>query len=437
MKQTRRFDAIVVGAGPAGSTAALVVARAGLSVALLERGEYPGSKNVSGAALYGTKLLERLHPGFWQEAPVERPITRRILGLVSETSLLCLDFRSGNLSVPPFEGYTVIRPKLDRWLAEKAVEAGVVLVPGTVVDSLIRENGVVKGVRTRREQGDLYGDVVIAADGVNSFLAKEAGLQREFKAHELSLGVKEIIGIDRSLVEERFQLNANEGVTYELLGSITEDVNGGGFLYTNRDSISIGVIVQISSMTEKRIKPYELLEQFKEHPAIRPLVRGGRVREYSAHMIPEGGWKMLPRFFAPGLLVAGDAAGLVLVTGTYLHGINYAMISGEAAAETVIEASKRGDFSNATLSQYETLLKRKHVLADFKKFQRAPNFLNNPRLQNVYPRTVCLALKNISFADEYAPKKKIPGLVFSEFKKSGVSWAKVIRDFFEGWRALG
>lgn len=437
MKQTKRFDAIVVGAGPAGSTAALVLARSGLRVALLERGEYPGAKNVSGAALYGTKLLERLHPGFWQEAPVERPITRRILGLVSETSLSCLDFRSDNLSMPPFEGYTVIRPKLDRWLAEKAVEAGAILVPGTVVDGLIRENGMVKGVHTRREQGDLYGDVVIAADGVNSFLAKEAGLQREFEADELSLGVKEIIGLDRSLIEERFQLNANEGVTYELLGSITEDVNGGGFLYTNRDSISIGVIVQISSMMEKRIKPYELLEQFKEHPGIRPLVRGGRVREYSAHMIPEGGWKMLPRFFAPGLLVAGDAAGLVLVTGTYLHGINYAMISGEAAAETVIEASKRGDFSNATLLQYETLLERKHVLADFKKFQRAPNFLNNSRLQSVYPRAMCLTLENISFAGEDAPKKKILSLVFSEFKKSGVSWAKIIRDVFEGWRALG
>src|SRR5579883_1250766 len=92
MKQ--QFDAIVVGAGPAGSTAALAMARAGLQVALIERGEYPGAKNVSGAALYAPNLLAELLPNFWEEAPVERYLTRRVITFLSQDSALSVDFRT-------------------------------------------------------------------------------------------------------------------------------------------------------------------------------------------------------------------------------------------------------------------------------------------------------------------------------------------------------
>lgn len=435
MTPEKQFDVIIVGGGPAGITAALVSARAGLRVALLERGEYPGAKNVSGAALYGTHFLEKLMPGFWLEAPIERYITRKVIGFMSGQALASFDFKSDRLGVPPFNGFTIIRPRFDRWLACKAQEAGALIIPKTVVDGLIQEQGVVKGVRTRRDKGNLYAGVIIAADGVNSFLAREAGLQRELRAGELSLGVKEVIALDRQAIEERFQLNANEGVTYEFVGSVTGDVNGGGFLYTNEDSLSIGVIVQISSLLEKGARPYELLEKFKNHPSIKPMIRGGVLKEYSAHMVPEGGWKMFPKLFAPGLLVAGDAAGMVLVTGYHLQGINYAMMSGQAAAEAAIEAVKKKDFSSAALSRYETLLQEKNILPDFKSYQRTPRVLNNPRLQNVYPEMICRSAESL-FTVGDNPKQKILGHFASEIKHSKVTWLELIRDLFEGGRAM-
>ncbi|ACV64943.1 Electron-transferring-flavoproteindehydrogenase [Desulfofarcimen acetoxidans DSM 771] len=432
----KQFDAIVVGGGPAGTTAALVLARAGMRVVVLERGEYPGAKNVSGAALYGTRLLERLHPGFWLDAPIERYITRKVLGFMSEHALTSIDFKSENMGLPPYNAFTVIRPKFDRWLALKAEEAGALIISGTVVDGLIKENGVIKGVRTRRDKGELYADIVIAADGVNSFLAREAGLQRELKANELSLGIKEIIALDRQTIEERFQLSGNEGVTHEFVGSVTGEATGGGFLYTNEDSLSIGVIMQVSSMLENRIRPYELLEKLKSHPSVRPLVRGGLAKEYSAHMIPEGGWKMFPKLFAPGLLVAGDAAGMVLATGYYLQGINYAMISGEAAAETAIEAIKKKEYSVSTLAKYELLLKEKHVLTDFKNFQNATDILNNRRFQNLYPEIICCSMEKL-FAHGESSKQKLVGNLSSQVKDSKASWLKIALDLFEGGRALG
>lgn len=435
MKNRRHFDAIVVGAGPAGSTAAMVMAQKGLNVVLIERGEYPGAKNVSGGALYDTQLLERLYPDFYREAAVERHISRRILGFMSPEHLMTMDFRCDHFSKAPYSGFTVIRPKLDQWLARKAKEAGALLITDTVVDGLIKQNGQVTGVYTRRPHGEVYANVVVAADGVNSLLAKQAGLQRTFHAHEISLGVKEIIELGRSRIDERFQLNADEGTAYEIVGSVTGDVNGGAFLYTNGSSVSIGVITQLSSLVEKEAKAYEFLEKFKQHRAIRPLIRGGIVKEYSAHLIPEGGWNMFPRLYAPGLIVAGDAVGFVLVTGYYLHGMNYAMASGEAAAKTVIAALSNNDYSASSLARYETFLDEHNILKEFKTFRRTPNFLNNERVQNIYPDMICRTAEQIFKCE--GKKEKLWRQISSVIKQSPVTWTRVVRDLYEGGRAIG
>ncbi len=314
----QQFDTIVVGAGPAGSSAALAMARAGLQVALIERGEYPGAKNVSGAALYAPNLLAELLPGYWEEAPLERYLTRRAITFLGQEAAVSLDFRTQHFSRPPYNGFTILRPRFDRWLASKAEEAGALLITSTVVDDLLYKDGRVIGVLCRRQDGELYAPIVIAADGANSFLAKKAGLQHEFRPDEMTLGVKEVLRLDAQTIEERFNLSGDEGMSNEYVGYATGEVKGGGFLYTNRDTLSIGVIVQIASLAQHKMRAYDLLDQFKQHPAVAPLVRDSVTLEYSAHMIPEGGWAMLPSLSRAGFMVVGDAAGFVFAAGLFL-----------------------------------------------------------------------------------------------------------------------
>jgi electron transfer flavoprotein-quinone oxidoreductase len=436
LAKQRDYDAIVVGAGPAGSGAALLMARAGMRVLLVERGEYPGAKNVSGAAFYGSAILHEVIPNFWEEAPVERILTRRTLGFMSPESSLGIDFQTTNFATPPYNGFTIMRPRFDRWFAGKAVEAGATLVSSTVVDDLIYDGEQVIGVKTRREQGDVRADVVIACDGVNSFLAKKASLQKTFDSHEISLGVKEVIGLDQGVLEDRFRLSGDEGAVAEYVGDITAEVHGGGFLYTNKDSLAIGIIVQLSSLAEHKQRPYELLERFKAHPSIAPLVRGGKPREYSAHLVPEAGLSMMPKLHRDGMMVAGDAAAFCFATGLYIEGINYAMQSGFAAAEAAILAYEAKDFSAASLGRYRDRLNERHVLPDFKSFKSAPEYVNSERMANLYPALLTRGAEELFRVDGHG-KKKIMTIARQTMKDNDVSKLLLLKDLYNGGKAFG
>ena len=435
---TLRYDVVVVGAGPAGSAAALVAARAGLQVLLVERGEHPGAKNVSGAAFYSPQVLEELVPEFWRAAPVERVLTRRVISFTSADSSLAIDFRSERLNSQPYNGFTVLRPRFDRWLADQAVASGATLLAATVVDDLLRDGGGrVTGVRVRRPDGDIEAAVVIACDGVNSFLAKRAGLRGELRPDQVSLGVKEVVALDRGVMEERFGLGEMDGVTYEFVGSVSGGVSGGAFLYTNLESLSLGVIVQVASLAERRVPAYELLEGFKAHPSVAPLVRGGRLVEYSAHMVPEGGLDMLPRLFGDGLMVAGDAAGLCLATGLYLEGINYAIASGRAAGETAVEAIRSlGRADASALRAYERRLDEMGVLPDFRRYRRAPRFVLSDRMHSVYPELLTGVAERV-LAPRGARKRKLLPLARAELRTHGIAMTRLVRDLVEGGRAFG
>lgn len=156
-----KFDAIVVGAGIAGSTAAYVMAKAGLDVLVIERGNYPGSKNMTGGRLYAHSL-ERVIPGFAKEAPVERRVTREKISFMTEEDTVTLDYHSAAPKTPEAESYTVLRGKFDQWLASKAEEAGAQFIPGIRVDRLLQdESGRITGVQAGEDE--LEANVVILA----------------------------------------------------------------------------------------------------------------------------------------------------------------------------------------------------------------------------------------------------------------------------------
>jgi electron transfer flavoprotein-quinone oxidoreductase len=259
-------------------------------------------------------------------------------------------------------------------------------------------------------------------------------LQREFHADEMTLGVKEVLRLDARTIEERFQLAEGEGMSNEYVGFASGNVKGGACLYTNRDTLSIGVVVQIASLAEQRARAYDLLDRFKQHPAIAPLVRDSIQVEYSAHMIPEGGWTMLPKLSRAGLMVVGDAAGFVFAAGLFLEGMNFAIASGLAAAETAQEARAEHDYSEQSLSRYRRRLEKSFVLQDLKRFRHVPAFVNNERLQNVYPELFCQAAENI-FRSNGTPRRKLGRTLYQTLHKK-VPLHTMLRDGWQAARAL-
>jgi electron transfer flavoprotein-quinone oxidoreductase len=256
-------------------------------------------------------------------------------------------------------------------------------------------------------------------------MAEKAGLRPPGSSHEYAVGFKEVIELSSQAIDERFGLKPGEGAAQLFLGDLTKGRFGGGFLYTNRSSLSLGVVLRIKDLAEGiPLKEAPLfLDEFKERPEIALLIGGGEMVEYSAHLISEAGYAGLIRPFADGFVVAGDAASFSLNVGLTVRGMEFAIASGVLAARAVKQAREKKDFSATGLSVYQTLLENSFILKDLKTFQQAPTFLDNPRLFQHYPQLAGDLLQSL-FTIGSEPKRK-----FSKTIREKVPWS-------EGWEIL-
>ena len=427
-----RFDAIVVGAGPAGSAAAYTMAKAGLSVLQLERGEYPGAKNVQGAILYADPL-DKLMPEFREEAPLERHVIEQRMWMLDDTSYVGMHYRSEDFNEDRPNRYTIIRAQFDKWFSRQVRAAGAVLLCETTVTELVRDdNGKVIGVRTDRGDEPVYADVVVLGEGVNGLLGQRAGLRSELKPDHVALAVKEMHFMPQDVLESRFNLKGNEGVVIEAMGTVTAGMVGTGFIYTNKESLSIGIGCLVSDFVESGATPYGLLEAFKKHPAIEPLLRGSEVKEYSAHLIPEGGYKAVPELYGDGWLVVGDAGHFV--NGVHREGSNLAITTGRVAGETVIALKQAGSpLDRKNLRAYKNQLDHSFVMKDLKKYKDLPTFMHkNKHMFNIYPKLMSQATQSwfrVDGTDKLSKEREIIG----EFRKQR-GFAGLLGDAFKMMR---
>ncbi|MFQ6106747.1 MAG: FAD-dependent oxidoreductase [Thermoplasmata archaeon] len=426
-----RFDVAVIGAGPAGSSAAYSLAKEGFSVLLVERGKYPGSKNVFGGRIY-TYPLKWLFPKDWREAPIERFVVQENLSMLSEDTAVTIQYDAPRVGSSRVNSFTAIRAKFDKWLAVRAEEEGALVITGTRVDDLVISNGTVHGILAGSDE--VGANVVIAADGVASVFPQKAGIRPELTPREISVGVKETIRLTKKRIEDRFNVGEKEGVANAYIGDVTGFLRGGGFLYTNEDSISLGVVVQSEDLSLHRTEIHELMERFKLHPSIQKYIAGGKVVEYSAHMIPEAGTHMVPRPYADGFLAVGDAAGFVLNHGYTYRGVDLAILSGMAAAETIKAARASNSYSAAALSRYLHHLRSFGVLRELEEFSRMQALLRNQRMHNAYPQLFNNVLRRMYTIDGRG-KEKIFHIAKDEMKGK-VSLFQLLRDFLGGTRSI-
>lgn len=423
-----KTEVIVVGGGPAGIACAVTVARAGHEVVLIERGSFAGSKNVFGGAIYAQPTRE-IFPDFEKDAPIERLNVAHKFAILGEDDSTMISYRRKDTDNP---SYSVIRGKFDRWMAEQAKKEGVILVEETVVRELLIQDEKVVGVKTELEE--YYADIVVLADGVNSLLAKQIGFREKIEPKDVALSVKEVIKLGREKINERFNITDDEGCIYEIFGGPMLGMLGLGFIYTNKESVSIGLGVGLDALCEKNLKPYEVLEELKKHPAIAPLIKDGELLEYSAHLIPEGGYKKIPTLFGAGVMIAGDAA--MLVNNLHWEGTNLAMISGKIAGETALKALARGDFSEKMLSRYQKELENSFVMKDLKTYRNLMDEAHNrsESFMDYYLREVNGFFRMFATVDSIPKREKFRKFIFDFIKKRNI--IELIKDAFSAFKLL-
>ncbi len=397
----------IIGAGMCGNAAALKLVQEGVPVTLIDRGSPIGSKNISGGILWGRDLEEVL-PRFWEEMPYERPITTKRISLLTEKTGFTVEHKNTEWRQPPYAGFSVLRARVDKWMSdqvtrvaqERSMDDQVNVIEGVLVEGFTYdENGSVKGILQGGEE--LEFDAYLLCDGANSRLLDKTPLvtdvqralgkgYRKYKMVSQEWGAKVIIKLDEKTVEDRFNLMQGDGVAHEMvLGFMPRGVQAGGFMYSNRDTISLGVMVRMESAWGKKFYMRDAMDAYVRHPVIQPYVRGGEEVEYATHWAPIGGINWMPDLYHDRLLVGGDTAQMLLATGLNIEGMNFAIKAGLLAGATYADAWKSGrNFSARALEAYERRLWNSYVLQDLAQFRNIDHITTNPRLFNEYPKLI-------------------------------------------------
>jgi electron transfer flavoprotein-quinone oxidoreductase len=228
-------------------------------------------------------------------------------------------------------------------------------------------------------------------------------------------------------------VEAGHGVTIEIIGQVTGGMDGIAVIYTNKHSLSVCIGANLSDFAKNKIKPYEMLEEFKLHPMVRPLTNGGQGKEYMAHWVAEGGYDAIPGLCGDGYLIAGDSG--MLFNALHREGSNLAMTSGRLAAQTIMEALEKGDLSRKGLAGYVARLRSSYVVDDLKKYRRFGTFrLQHHEIFTTLPELASLAAREMLTVNG-VPKKTKQKAIWKKVRET-ISPLKLLRLSWDGWRSV-
>src|SRR5437588_2468353 len=388
MSNGSNFDVVVVGAGAAGLTAAIGLARAGFVVAAVEAAPFPGAENWSGCVYFCETLA---HPDILGAEGVEalaweRRLVERGFFACDGYSLLGMKYRDPQAFR---HCYTVLRPIYDHHMAQLALRNGVALLNNTTVESLIRDNSRIIGVCTNH--GPLYADLVFLAEGDASHLVTREGYERftdQRESPKFLQGIKQVIDLPEGAIEHLFEVGPQEGVAYEMLlrnGTLLGrglHLNMGGFVYTNRRSLSVGLVLPLEHLHDGfGGDANSLMEWFLELPALRPWLREGKRGVFGAKLIRSGGARDIPTLIDEGLAIGGAASAI---------GIDFPFpnFTGPATAMGLLIAqaasrirAEQTSFTRENLRRhYLEPLQRSHYWQDVEFLRNWPGYVKRTRV---------------------------------------------------------
>lgn len=373
-------EVLIVGAGLAGLSAAIRLAHAGARVLVLEGAEFAGAENWTGGVLYAENLLQLLGTELWAEAPKERKIVARALFLHDGLHAAGFEARA-NAHNDYGEAWTVLRPKLDRWLAARAIDAGATLLTGTTVTGLRRAGERIVGVDTDR--GPVDAEVVFIAEGDAAGLLAREGLERIPQPH-FGQGFKAVFRLDAHEIERRFEVGAGEGVAQEWMLRDGKLAGRGvplhltAFLYTNRDTLSVGAVLPLDRLATSAVADHpHLLNRVLATPGLAGYLANATQVAYGAKVIRAGGLNETPHWVRDGLAIGGGGLGLGLEI-PYPNFMAPAITSALRFAEAVLQLRKQGGgYSRAALErQYVEPLKQTDDYANAELIKRWPSAIH-------------------------------------------------------------